>query len=311
MKAALHVLHYIHSTHDYGITFSSEQSREMHTYVHFPDSSDVEAYDDAVPPTNSTSHRLSTYSDACWGSQIGNAVREGTLLPLFKFRSMSGGIIFRCGGPVAWVGERQDKTSLSSCEAEIRATSATAKLLKSVLNMASGLAASGVSIADLDGSSAIYNDNEACVAWSHNMTSKAVRHMELRENSIREWVQDGSISVSHVSGKCNPADIFTKEMKDGAQFRRLRDSFMSRLSSFRNQSLLEVYHRQLATPSSQAPSSILPAAATTSSYRDSSSLLSVINHSSLFRTPTNISHLSSAGRHIISSRYGAVPPELA
>ena len=177
--------------------------------------------------------------------------------------------------------------------------------------MASGLAASGVSIADLDGSSAIYNDNEACVAWSHNMTSKAVRHMELRENSIREWVQDGSISVSHVSGKCNPADIFTKEMKDGAQFRRLRDSFISRLSSFRNQSLLEVYHRQLATPSSQAPSSILPAAATTSSYRDSSSLLSVINHSSLFRTPTNISHLSSAGRHIISSRYGAVPPELA
>ena len=225
---------------------------------------------------------------------------------------MSGGIIFRCGGPVAWVGERQDKTSLSSCEAEIRATSATAKLLKSVLNMASGLADSGVSITDLDGSSALYNDNEACVAWSHNMTSKAVRHMELRENAVREWVQDGSISVAHVSGKCNPADIFTKEMKDGAQFRRLRDSFMSRLSSFRNQSLLEVYHRQLATPPSlPAPSSILPAAATTSSYRDSSSLLSVINHSSLFRTPTNISHLSSTGRHIISSRYGAVPPGLA
>jgi hypothetical protein len=28
---------------------------------------------------------LLAYSDACWGLQIGNAVAEGTLLPLFKF----------------------------------------------------------------------------------------------------------------------------------------------------------------------------------------------------------------------------------
>ena len=29
----------------------------------------------------------------------------------------------------------------------------------------------------------------------------------------------------HVKGTCNPSDIFTEEMKDGAHFRRLRDSF--------------------------------------------------------------------------------------
>jgi hypothetical protein len=50
MKAALYVLHYIHSTHDYGISFTSEDTAPMHSYVHYPPSSDVEAYDDAIPP---------------------------------------------------------------------------------------------------------------------------------------------------------------------------------------------------------------------------------------------------------------------
>ena len=38
--------------------------------------------------------------------------------------------------------------------------------------------------------------------------------------------------VLHVTGKCNPSDICTKEMKDGAHFCRLHDSFMCRLSEF-------------------------------------------------------------------------------
>jgi hypothetical protein len=53
------------------------------------------------------------------------------------------------------------------------------------------------------------------------MTSKAACHIELRENSVREWVQNKTINVQHISGKINPADIFTKEMRDGAHFRHL------------------------------------------------------------------------------------------
>jgi hypothetical protein len=34
MKAALYALHYIHSTHDYGISFTSEDVAPMHSYVH-------------------------------------------------------------------------------------------------------------------------------------------------------------------------------------------------------------------------------------------------------------------------------------
>ena len=56
--------------------------------------------------------------------------------------------------------------------------------------------------------------------------------MELRENSVREWVENKTLNVLHVSGRVNPADIFTKEMWDGAHFRRLQDSFMCRCWGF-------------------------------------------------------------------------------
>ncbi len=119
MKAALYALHYIHSTHDYGISFTSEDTAPMHSYIHHPPSSDVEAYNGAISPRVDRSDTISAYSNACWGSQLGNSVADGTLLPLFKFWSMTGGIVFKNGGPIGWLGKRQERTSLSSCEAEI------------------------------------------------------------------------------------------------------------------------------------------------------------------------------------------------
>ena len=61
---------------------------------------------------------------------------------------MSGAIIFRSGGPIAWKSVRQDKTSLSSCEAEIRATNEASKLTVSIRNVASGMADLGYPITD-------------------------------------------------------------------------------------------------------------------------------------------------------------------
>ncbi len=127
MKAALYAIHYVHSTFDFRISFTSNLLAPMHSYIHHPPSTDVEAYTNAVPPTPITLPTISAYSNAYWGSQIGNAIAEGTLLPLFKFQSMNGGIIFCNGGPIGWLREWQERTSLSSCEAEIRATSATSK----------------------------------------------------------------------------------------------------------------------------------------------------------------------------------------
>ena len=301
MKAALYALHYIHSTHDYGISFTSDSVAPMHSYIHFPPPTDVEAYTDALPPTLANTHTLSSYSDACWGSQIGNAVADGTLLPLFKFRSMSGGIIFRNGGPVGWLGERQDQTSLSSAEAEIRATNSTSKKVVDFRNICQSMVDSGHNLQDIVSPTLLFNDNEACVRWSYNMTSKAARHIELRENSVREWIQSKLLSVKHVSGKLNPSDIFTKEMRDGTHFRRLRDSFMSRLSEFVNDSLLAVHHGR------QSAASSIPAAARAFLAESPLSYFSALASSSFCRSPPAISHLSSAGRHLIRCLYGFVP----
>ena len=122
MKLALYAHQYIHSTHDYDISFTSKAKRPMQTYLHQPHETGMEAFEDAVAPTPKQSHRVTTYIDANWGSQIGNALRKEMPVPLLKLRSMSGAMMFRMNGPLAWKTERQPLTSLSSCEAEINAT---------------------------------------------------------------------------------------------------------------------------------------------------------------------------------------------
>jgi hypothetical protein len=218
---------------------------------------------------------------------------------------MNGGIIFKNGGPVGWLGERQERTSLSSCEAEIRATNATSKKVVDFRNLSRSVSAAGYQITDIDSPTLVYNDNAACVQWSYNMTSKAARHIELRENSVREWVQDNTLNVVHVPGKINPADIFTKEMRDGVHFRRLRDSFMSRLSDFLNDSILAIHHA-----SQRTPTTVTPAAAPVQAVGGSSGYFTALSSSSIFRNLENISHLCSAGRHIFRRLHGFVPAHL-
>ena len=131
----------------------------------------MEAYTNAIPPSREKGAPLTSYSDACWGSQIGSAVCDGTLLPLFKFRSMSGGVVFRQGGPLSWLCTRQDQTALSSGEAKIHATNEASKSVMGMRHLAESVWSSGFDILDTLTPSLLYNDNAACIQWSHNMTS--------------------------------------------------------------------------------------------------------------------------------------------
>jgi hypothetical protein len=305
MKAALYTLHYIHSAHDYSISFSAEDIAPMHSFIHFLPSTNVKAYKDAVPPKPVNSSTLSAYSDACWGSQIGSAIANGTLLPIFKFRSMNGGIIFCNGGHVGWIGKRQERTSLNSCEAEIWATTATSKKVVDFCNLCRSISNSGNILSDILQLTILYNNNDACVRWSYNMTFKAALHIELQENSVWEWVQNKSINVQHVSGKIKPADIFTKEMRNGAHFRHLWDTFMSRLSNFINDSLLATHHTN-----QQSPKQFVPSAAKAMLMVHPSSYFSALASSSICCTFTAISHLCSAGCQLLRNFHGYVPPHL-
>ncbi len=264
---------------------------------------DAKAYNDTVPPKLGCSKTLLAYSEACWGSQLGSSVAKGTLLPLFKFCSLNGGIIFKNRGPIGWLGKHQERTSLSTCKAKIRATNATSKKVFDFRNLSQSISKSGHTIPDIDSPTVLYNNNDACMKWSYNMTSKAAWHIELCKNSVRKWVQDSKmLQVRHVSGKTIPADIFTKEMHDGAHFQCLWNSFMSCLSDFLCGSILAIHHA-----TQRSPNPVGPAAACGCASGGSSGYFTALSPSSFLCSLANISHLCSAGRYLLYCVHGFVP----
>jgi hypothetical protein len=253
MKAALYVLHYIHSMHEYGISFTSNDTALMHSYIHFPSSTDTEAYDDAIAPTLASSNTLLVYSNAWWSSQLGSSVADGIIPPLFKFRSMNGGIVFKNEGLVGWLSEHQECTSLSSCKTKICATNAISKKVVDFRNLSCSVSNVVYTLPNIDTPTILYNDNDACAKCSYYMTSKSAHRIELCKNSVCKWVQDNTLNVKHASRKLNSADIFTKEMHDGAHFRRLQDSIISCLSEFLNDSILAIHYASQGSPNVVAP----------------------------------------------------------
>jgi len=201
----------------------------LQAFNHFPAHHDKEAYNDATPPSPSESHQLTAFSDACWGGQINNSVPDGTPIKIFKLPSLSGFLICRSGGPLAWKSVRQNQTDQSSCEAEIVATNECVTELLHVHHRASDLG-----LPDVDSPTIVYNDNkQACVDWSATVTNKGTKHINLCENKVREEQQiNKTIKIEHIPGVINSADIFTKELKDSAHFRKLRDSFLVSKSNF-------------------------------------------------------------------------------
>ena len=55
------------------------------------------------------------------------------------------------------------------------------------------------------------------------MTSKGLRHIQMRENFTREQQLSGFCKVSHIPGDENLSDLFTKEDKDVGHYEGLRD----------------------------------------------------------------------------------------
>jgi dUTPase len=202
------VIKYLRSTKTLGISFHSDQNSILESYVKFP-----------VPDG------ITSMCDANWGPQDQSrpVPNETRTLDLFKSRSLSGFLIY-FGGPMHWISKRQTITARSSAEAEIYATDECTKCLIHLHQIVDGLELTN-DIMSLP--TTIYNDNAACVNWSRNMTTKGLRHIQMRENAVRESYQSGFLVVKHVPGKRNLSDMFTKEDKDTSHFLEIRDVVMS------------------------------------------------------------------------------------
>eukprot|EP00957_Ditylum_brightwellii_P081625 6209393-Ditylum_brightwellii.AAC.1 len=75
--------------------------------------------------------------------------------------------------------------------------------------------------------SVIYNNNNACVCWAHNLTTKSLCHIQIRENAVRESVQNNTVDSRHIAGDINLSDLFTKEDKNTTHFLQLRDMLLT------------------------------------------------------------------------------------
>jgi hypothetical protein len=205
LEAAFYAAKYLAGTKTLGIYFTSAKRSTMEAFLHFP-----------------LSARLLAMSDANWGPQDASRPTSSTQLPLFVSRSMSAFFI-DLFGPLHWVSKRQAVTAISSAEAEIYAMSECVRFLLELVQLFDFL---GVRDTFMPGTNVIDNDNQACVNWLHSCTTKGLRHIQMKENHVGENIASDFISIEHVEGKINLADIFTKEMKDVGHFVELRDIIM-------------------------------------------------------------------------------------
>jgi hypothetical protein len=127
-------------------------------------------------------------------------------------------------GPVHWLSKQQSVTAGSSAEAEIYATDECVKFFLELTQILEFLEVKHLFMPD---TTTIYDDNKACVQWSKCTTTKGLHHIQMKENCGRENILSKFVFISHVKGKVNLANIFTKEKKDTSHFTALRDLFMS------------------------------------------------------------------------------------
>ena len=201
IDAAKHVLRYVKGTKSMGITFSSKDNDKLQSFVKFP-----------IPAS-----QITALTDANWGPQDASIPKPGlppVELDLFKSRSVSGYVIW-LGGPMHWVSKRQTITARSSAESEIYATDECVKQLQQLTHIIEEL---NVGDIVMPNPTPVYNDNAACIKWSHSLTTKGLRHLQMRENAVREQILAKNITLEHIAGAVNLADMFTKEDKDVAHF---------------------------------------------------------------------------------------------
>jgi hypothetical protein len=161
-------------------------------------------------------------SDANWGPQDASLPKAPVELPLFISRSMSAFYVDLLG-PIHWMSKCQHVTAGISAEAEIYATNECVKFL---LELSQILEFLGVRDLFMPPNTIVFNDNAACVNWSKRTTTKGLRHIQMRENMVREQVENNFVSIKHIGGKVNIADLYTKEMRDTTHFVQLRNLIM-------------------------------------------------------------------------------------
>ena len=111
---------------------------------------------------------------------------------------MRDAIIFRSSGPIVWKIDWQKCTSLSLCDAEIRATNMGSCLTINIRSMILHLKSLGYPIDDTDITTPLYNDNNACAKWCQILPKRVIIISKIRKMPLVSGSKRVS-SLSHTS----------------------------------------------------------------------------------------------------------------
>lgn len=132
-------------------------------------------------------------------------------------KSMSGCIFTLGGSPVVWKAKFQRAVAFSTAKAEYLAVSMCAREAVWFRHFLSEI---GRDLGDKP--LEIFVDNEAAIRMTENpVYHSRTKHIDIPAPHIRDKVKRGSISVTHIAGTENPADILTKPLAAPAHKRCL------------------------------------------------------------------------------------------
>jgi hypothetical protein len=78
----------------------------------------------------------------------------------------------------------------------------------------------------------LFNNNRGSVDWSNSFSTKGMHHLNICENAVREARLFCEVTIDHIPGECNPADIFIKEFKSDCIFCSLQSLLLFPPSHF-------------------------------------------------------------------------------
>lgn len=120
-------------------------------------------------------------------------------------KSVAGYVIMMSKGAVSWKSKKQDIVATSTNEAEYIALY---ECSKEVIWMREFLSEINVAVST---PSIIFGDNlQANDMCTKNKITERNKHFRMRQHKIREYVNDGDISIQYVDSSTNCADMLTK-----------------------------------------------------------------------------------------------------
>ena len=135
--------------------------------------------------------------------------------------STSGWVFMLSSAAISWGSKRQVSVALSSCEAEIKASSEASKEAIYLKRFAQELG-----LAD-DSALELHCDNKGARDLAYNPEHHSrTKHIDRRHFYIREMVENGELVVPYVATDDNLADFFTKPLT-ARRFFALRDKIMN------------------------------------------------------------------------------------